>query len=149
MLCMKILNKMPLHTFRYFCFTSNSCIFLQNLSIPNSEISIAWRAHESSNPSKKWHREWQWPGARVFDGVIFPLFLGARIKDKFLQSRIVYNLINIFVCRSGSRNLVWKVKHFIVGTVWSVYQYHCFLLKLATDWKTQLAEIECVYRNLT
>ena len=40
--------------------------------------------------------------------------------------------------RSGSRNLVWKVKHFIIGTVWSVYQASSTLCRI--NLKTQLWE---------
>ena len=86
MLCMKKINKIPLLTLRYFVLLLIPVFFFKIYPYLAMKYPLLG---EHTSP-----REWQRPGVRVFDGVIFPLLLGARINEKFLQSSITYNFKN-------------------------------------------------------
>ena len=100
MLYMKKINKIPLLTLRYFVLLLIPVFFFKIYPYLTTKYPLLDEHTSPQIRAQNDDREFRRPGARVFDGVIFPLLLAARIKDKFLQSRIIYN---------------FKIQHFSVS----------------------------------
>ena len=101
---MKKMNKIPLLTLRYFVLPLIPAFFFKIYPYLTTKYPLLGDHMSPQSKSDIVNGDGR---VRRLRWRVFPASFGrthARIKDKFLQSRILYH--NIFVCRSGSRNLV-------------------------------------------